>query len=562
MAMRHDVSLTTQQSAASSVRSHGKQGVVCMPDFTNRKLPLGDVFVHGSGECDQLGLGDAMRERKKPTLLKSLIGKNICEVAVGTMHVLCVSTGGALYSWGCNDDAALGRAPSDGSDGGPSDVEPHPVRMPSGVAVRHVSCGDCHSCALDEKRRVWLWGTYKDSNGYIGIAHKRKQETEVLEKSAEPTLVLEGCLQIASGANHTVALAAPSGHNQVFAWGSNATGQLGLQDACGFSERTLPCSGSNAGLAPREGGGCEVAGEQVVRIHQADGSVRAATSMTAEQIQQAVVQGATALVLQVAEREVPKPEKQKLLRPQHVPLEAGAGEHVASGVHTSAEGSFVTFVDGAVFGCGLNGHGQLGLGFVSMAVKQFQAVPAVRWASWIGGGLDSAAALVDGRVFTWGKAEECGIGLGEKDPPVLQPREVQGLPRVRVLRCGVHHMLASTEGGDLFVWGCGLTHQLANRPRDVSNPTDADEEPTDELRPYQVSSKQLQKRFVIVADGGAQHSVELAWGGEYSTLSQDRVVTGLSDALAGHLRSGGGGSAHPSNIWPIKRLDCNWPRTD
>ena len=123
-------------------------------------------------------------------------------------------------------------------------------------------------------------------------------------------------------------------------------------------------------------------------------------------------------------------------------------------------------------------------------------------------------------------------------------------------------MLASTEGGDLFVWGCGLTHQLANRPRDVSNPTDADEEPTDELRPYQVSSKQLQKRFVIVADGGAQHSVELAWGGEYSTLSQDRVVTGLSDALAGHLRSGGGGSAHPSNIWPIKRLDCNWPRTD
>ena len=59
-----------------------------------------------------------------------------------------------------------------------------------------------------------------------------------------PTLVLEGCLQIASGANHTVALAAPSGHNQVFAWGSNAAGHLGLQDACGFSERTLRGSGA------------------------------------------------------------------------------------------------------------------------------------------------------------------------------------------------------------------------------------------------------------------------------------------------------------------------------
>ena len=104
-------------------------------------------------------------------------------------------------------------------------------------------------------------------------------------------------------------------------------------------------------------------------------------------------------------------------------------------------------------------------------------------------------------------------------------------------------MLASTEGGDLFVWGCGLTHQLANRPRDVSNPTDADEEPTDELRPYHVSSKQLQSRFVIVADGGAQHSVELAFGGLCSTLSQDgagtgsRVETEMGEPPAKRLRA-------------------------
>ena len=391
-----------------------------LPDFTTEQLPVGDVFVHGSGECDQLGLGDVVRERKKPTLMKSLQGKSICEIAVGAMHVLCVSAGGAIYSWGCNDDGALGRPSSDGSDGGPSDVEPHLVTMPCGVVVRHVSCGDGHSCAVDSNRRVWLWGTYKDSNGYIGIMQKRKQESEVMEKSAEPTLVLEGCLQIASGANHTVALAAPSsgGRKQVFAWGSNATGQLGLQDGCGFSERTLPCSGSVAGLAPREGGGCELDGEQVVRLHVTDGSVRSAGSMTAEQVQQAVAQGATKLVLQSADRDVPKTEKQKLLRPQEVPLpdaaSGGPGELVASGVHASAECSFVTFQGGAVFGCGLNGDGQVGLGYMSMAVQQLQAVSAVHGASWLGGGLHSTAALAGGRVFSWGKAEECGLGLGAK----------------------------------------------------------------------------------------------------------------------------------------------------
>ena len=79
-------------------------------------------------------------------------------------------------------------------------------------------------------------------------------------------------------------------------------------------------------------------------------------------------------------------------------------------------------------------------------------------------------------------------------------------------------MLASSVDGDVFVWGCGLTHQLANRPRDVSNPVDIDDEPADELRPYRISSKQLEKRFVMVADGGAQHTVELAWDTSYSKL--------------------------------------------
>ena len=105
-----------------------------------------------------------------------------------------------------------------------------------------------------------------------------------------------------------------------------------------------------------------------------------------------------------------------------------------------------------------------------------------------------------------------------QDPPVLEPREVTGLPRIRALRCGGHHMLASSVDGDVFVWGCGLTHQLGNRPRDVSNPVDIDDEPEDELRPYRLSSKQLEKRFVMIADGGAQHTVELAWDSSYSKM--------------------------------------------
>ena len=371
--------------------------------------------MHGSGECDQLGLGDDTRERRKPTLLKALVGKHVCEIAVGAMHVLCVSAGGGLYSWGCNDDGALGRVSSDGSDGGPSDVEPHQVSMPSGVAVRKVSCGDCHSCALDDRGRVWLWGTYKDSNGYIGIVHKRKQESEVLEKSSEPALAVEGCSAIASGANHTVALVETAGGRKVLAWGSNATGQLGLLDnvGCGFSESVL--SGTDlAGLTAREGGGCEVKGEAVVRLLDSNGNEKNADKMTVAELQQALSAG-TSIVVQRPDREVPKTEKKKLLHPQEMCLSAsGIEPSNVEGAFASAECTFITAKDGSVFGCGLNGDGQVGLGFASMAVQTLKAVRRVQQASWLGGGLHSTAALADGRVFSWGRAEESGLGLGEK----------------------------------------------------------------------------------------------------------------------------------------------------
>ncbi|CAK0877905.1 unnamed protein product [Prorocentrum cordatum] len=488
-----------------------------LPDWGRAgELPGGDVLVHGSGECDQLGLGDAQRERQKPTVVRGLPQARIVDLAVGALHVVCLAADGRLWSWGCNDDGALGRVSSDTSD-----CEPHPVEMPSGVVVRRMSCGDNHTCALDTLGRVWLWGTYKDSNGHIGIARKRKQGG-VLEKSSEPAVVLEGCDQVASGANHTVARQIrPT--RKVFAWGSNGCGQLGLLGGagCGLAEHTLPIEAGKAPgqLKPRVGGGTEVDGQRLSRVIEASGSERGAEGMRPAEVQQAAAGGARALVVELPDREVPKPEKQNVLVPQEMSLDALSSG--VSGVFASSECTFLTTEGSSVHGCGLNGDGQVGLGFMSMAVLTVREMPGVAGASWVGGGLHFTAALVGGKVLTWGKAEETGHGLGASAPPVLQPRALAGLPEIRTLRCGGSHSLACSAGGDAFAWGCGLTHQLANRPRDFSDPADADEDPEDELRPYRISSKQLEAKFVLLADGGAQHSVELAWGGEYCKVGAD-----------------------------------------
>ena len=84
-----------------------------------------------------------MRERKEPTLSKSLIGQSICESTVGAVQVLFLSARGirVITAW-----AATVMGPW---------AEPLP-NQPDVGPVRHVSCGDCFSCAL-EKQRVWLW---------------------------------------------------------------------------------------------------------------------------------------------------------------------------------------------------------------------------------------------------------------------------------------------------------------------------------------------------------------------------------------------------------------------
>jgi len=251
-------------------------------------------------------------------------------------------------------------------------------------------------------------------------------------------------------------------------------------------------------------------------------------SMTSSELQQKLASGISALVLEVPEREVPKKEKQELLCPQEVCLADVNGS--LTGIFASAECSFFTSDNGSTYGCGLNGDGQVGLGYISMAVHRLQRIPGASNARWLGGGLHNSAALIKEKVYTWGKAEECGHGLDMNAAPVLEPKHVTDLPAIRTLRCGGSHMLACSEAGDVFVWGCGLTHQLANRPRDVSDPADKDDEPGDELRPYRVSSKQLESRFVLLADGGAQHSVELAWNGDYGDLA-DIHTLGTSSAV-------------------------------
>jgi len=64
--------------------------------------------------------------------------RSILKVVCGGMHTLALASDGSVWSWGCNDDGALGRM---GACEVPLKIED--LKIP----VDGITAGDCHSVA-------------------------------------------------------------------------------------------------------------------------------------------------------------------------------------------------------------------------------------------------------------------------------------------------------------------------------------------------------------------------------------------------------------------------------
>ena len=76
----------------------------------------GTVLSLGTGDTGQLGLGEDITERSKPAIITGVKGK-VVSVAAGGMHTICITTDGVVWSFGCNDEGALGRQIEDDEEG-------------------------------------------------------------------------------------------------------------------------------------------------------------------------------------------------------------------------------------------------------------------------------------------------------------------------------------------------------------------------------------------------------------------------------------------------------------
>ncbi|KAM5321381.1 regulator of chromosome condensation isoform 1-T1 [Glossophaga mutica] len=214
------------RAVSSLVASHRAPGTryfrgACRPSPPDQKTqPVshrshrtepGLVLTLGQGDVGQLGLGENVMERKKPALVP--VPEDIVQAEAGGMHTVCLSKSGQVYSFGCNDEGALGRDTSvEGSEMVPGKVELQ-------EKVVQVSAGDSHTAALTEDGRVFLWGSFRDNNGVIGLLEPMKKSMVPVQVQLSVPVV-----KVASGNDHLVMLTADG---DLYTLGCGEQGQLG-----------------------------------------------------------------------------------------------------------------------------------------------------------------------------------------------------------------------------------------------------------------------------------------------------------------------------------------------
>ncbi|XP_022092763.1 regulator of chromosome condensation-like [Acanthaster planci] len=175
----------------------------------------GHVLTLGQGDVGQLGLGEDMYERKKPTLVPLPDGAQgkIVEAIAGGMHTVCLTSAGEIYTFGCNDEGALGHDTSEEGS------EFQALKVDLAEKVVQVSCGDSHTAALTEDGKAYMWGTFRDANGPFGLTSGGTTEKLPYQIPLKDTVV-----KISSGNDHLCLL---TSEGEIYSLGCGEQGQLG-----------------------------------------------------------------------------------------------------------------------------------------------------------------------------------------------------------------------------------------------------------------------------------------------------------------------------------------------
>lgn len=200
----------------------------------------GTLWAWGKNLTGQLGVGADSEMKECATTPEKVSDERWLDCASGFYHSTAVKADGSLWTWGNNEESALGRAVEGKTDGKP---------MKAFDKVLSYSVGDMHVLVIKDDYTLWGWGY--NLHGELANGTNRNIDT--------PTQIGTAQWQtVAAGFYHSVGVQIDG---SVWSWGFNRYGQLGLGDDNNRAEL------SKVDFNPEEGAVAEIATDSAVKVY-------------------------------------------------------------------------------------------------------------------------------------------------------------------------------------------------------------------------------------------------------------------------------------------------------
>ncbi|XP_053683215.1 probable E3 ubiquitin-protein ligase HERC4 isoform X2 [Sabethes cyaneus] len=174
------------------------------------------IYCWGSSVHGELGLGGIEEEQVMlPREMDWCHAASLQQVACGGSHTLLLTVEGKLFACGNNDLGQLGHDTADVPN-----KRPQYVSSLENYIITQVRSGSAHSLALTNWGQLFSWG----SNVLGQLGHDSDQNSFPTPRMVK-SIATKTVVQIAAGQMHNLAL---TNSGELYAWGANGYGQLGL----------------------------------------------------------------------------------------------------------------------------------------------------------------------------------------------------------------------------------------------------------------------------------------------------------------------------------------------
>ena len=357
----------------------------------------GRIYAWGRNTSGELGIGTTLARSNVPIAVKTtgtpMDGKVVKQVEGGGRyegsHSIALASDGTVYTWGLNQYGQLGNNTTTNSR---SPIAVQVAGTPlAGKTIVQIAAGADHSLALDSDGALYAWGS--NAYGQLGNGTTTNSSVPVAVKIAGTPLAGKTIVQIAAGANHNMVL---TSDGAVYTWGWNYHGQLGNNTK----------TNSNTIVAVQTIS-TPIAGKKIVKIAAGQGHSLALTddgmvyAWGRNDTGQLGNNATTDAMLPVAVTVTGTPMSNKTI------VEIASGARHSLAIDSS----------GKVYAWGHNGSGQLGnnstvnaLTPVAVQAPADKNIIQVSGSGWLGA--SSSALTSNGTVYSWGRGFDGQLGDG------------------------------------------------------------------------------------------------------------------------------------------------------